>query len=72
MKYRSLLIGSALAAGITAAVAPVAHADEGFYGNYRTRAACEADGRNTQAHPGWTAFDCRPGIEGTWNLYLKD
>ncbi|UGT41864.1 hypothetical protein LTV02_00060 [Nocardia yamanashiensis] len=72
MKFKSLLIGSAIAAGLTAGGAAVAHADEIFYGNYRSLAACQADGKNTAAHPGWTAFDCRKGIDDTWNLYLKD
>ncbi|WP_067826722.1 hypothetical protein [Nocardia inohanensis] len=72
MKIRSLLIGAALVTGLLTTGSAAAHADEIFYGNYRTRAACEADGKNTPAHPGWTAYDCRKGIDDTWNLYLRD
>ncbi|MEV6767893.1 hypothetical protein AB0N05_04595 [Nocardia sp. NPDC051030] len=71
MTFKSVLAAGALALGVVASGTAQAHAAEVFYGNYRTLAACTADGQNTPAHPDWTTFECRKGIDGTWNLYLQ-
>lgn len=71
MKIKTILAGSALALGVVATGSALAHADEVFYGNYGTQAACNADGANGPAHPDWTTFQCRQAVDGSWNLYLQ-
>ncbi|GAB4584203.1 hypothetical protein [Nocardia sp. IFM 10818] len=71
MKFKTVLAAGALALGVVASGSAIANADEVYYGNYGTLAACEADGANGPAHPDWTNYQCREAVDGTWNLYLQ-
>ncbi|RDI69185.1 hypothetical protein [Nocardia pseudobrasiliensis] len=70
MTTRIALAVFALAFGALLGGGARALADDVRYGTYDNRAACEARGADTEAHPGWTRYECRPVSVRGWELYL--